>query len=164
MKINENFLKIESSYLFSNIAKKVKEYSQANPEKAKNIIRLGIGDVTRPLAPACIEAMHKAVDEMSRGETFRGYPPEYGYDFLLEAIRDNDYKARGVEIDVSEIFVSDGAKSDTGNIGDIFSLQNKVAICDPVYPVYVDTNVMSGRSGDKKDGKWSNIYALPCGE
>ena len=162
MKINENFLKIESSYLFSNIAKRVREYSAANPEKAKNIIRLGIGDVTLPLAPACIEAMHKAVDEMSKAETFRGYPPEYGYDFLLNAINDNDYKARGIELDISEIFVSDGAKSDTGNIGDIFSLDNRVAICDPVYPVYVDTNVMSGRSGDKVDGKWSNIYYMPC--
>ena len=162
MKINENFLKIESSYLFSNIAKKVREYSESYPEKAKNIIRLGIGDVTLPLAPACIEAMHKAVDEMSKAETFRGYPPEYGYDFLLNAINDNDYKARGIDLDISEIFVSDGAKSDTGNIGDIFSLDNKVAICDPVYPVYVDTNVMSGRSGDKADGKWSNIYYMPC--
>lgn len=162
MKINENFLKIESSYLFSNIAKRVREYTAANPEKAKNIIRLGIGDVTLPLAPACIEAMHKAVDEMSKAETFRGYPPEYGYDFLLKAINDNDYKARGIDFDISEIFVSDGAKSDTGNIGDIFSLDNRVAICDPVYPVYVDTNVMSGRSGDKVDGKWSNIYYMPC--
>ena len=162
MKINENFLKIESSYLFSNIAKRVREYSAANPENAKNIIRLGIGDVTLPLAPACIEAMHKAVDEMSNAETFRGYPPEYGYDFLLNAINDNDYKARGIDFDISEIFVSDGAKSDTGNIGDIFSLDNRVAICDPVYPVYVDTNVMSGRSGDKVDGKWSNIYYMPC--
>ncbi len=162
MKINENFLKIESSYLFSNIAKRVREYTAANPEKAKNIIRLGIGDVTLPLAPACIEAMHKAVDEMSKAETFRGYPPEYGYDFLLNAINDNDYKARGIDFDISEIFVSDGAKSDTGNIGDIFSLDNRVAICDPVYPVYVDTNVMSGRSGDKVNGKWSNIYYMPC--
>ncbi len=162
MKYNENFLKIESSYLFSNIAKRVREYTAANPEKAKNIIRLGIGDVTLPLAPACIEAMHKAVDEMSKAETFRGYPPEYGYDFLLNAINDNDYKARGINFDISEIFVSDGAKSDTGNIGDIFSLDNRVAICDPVYPVYVDTNVMSGRSGDKVDGKWSNIYYMPC--
>lgn len=161
MNINENFLKIESSYLFSNIAKKVKEYTAANPDKS--IIRLGIGDVTRPLAPACIKAMHNAVDEMSKEETFRGYPPEYGYDFLLNAINENDYKARGVEIDNSEIFVSDGAKSDTGNIGDIFSLQNRVAICDPVYPVYVDTNVMSGRSGDKNaESKWSNIYYMPC--
>ena len=161
MNINENFLKIESSYLFSNIAKKVKAYTKANPDK--EIIRLGIGDVTRPLAPACIEAMHKAVDEMADEKTFRGYPPEYGYDFLLNAINENDYRSRGIELDNSEIFVSDGAKSDTGNIGDIFSLDNKVAICDPVYPVYVDTNVMSGRSGEKdENGKWSNIYYMPC--
>ena len=161
MNINENFLKIESSYLFSNIAKKVKAYTKANPDK--EIIRLGIGDVTSPLAPACIEAMHKAVDEMADEKTFRGYPPEYGYDFLLNAINENDYRSRGIELDNSEIFVSDGAKSDTGNIGDIFSLDNKVAICDPVYPVYVDTNVMSGRSGEKdENGKWSNIYYMPC--
>ena len=114
MKFNENFLKIESSYLFLNIAKKVEAYSKANPDK--EIIRLGIGDVTRPLAPACIDAMHKAVDEMSKAETFRGYPPAFGYDFLLDAINENDYKAHGVELDNSEIFVSDGAKSDTGNI------------------------------------------------
>lgn len=160
MKINENFLKIESSYLFSNIAKKVKAYSAANPEK--EIIRLGIGDVTRPLAPACIEAMHKAVDEMANTETFQGYPPEYGQDFLLDAILENDYKARGIDLDKTEIFVSDGAKSDCGNIGDIFSLDNRVAVCDPVYPVYVDTNVMTGRAGDKTEGGWSNIVYMPC--
>ena len=147
MKINDNFLKIQSSYLFSNIAKKVNAYVAANPDKP--IIRLGIGDVTRPLADSCIEAMHKAVDEMANEKTFMGYPPEYGHKWLLDAINENDYKARGVELDNSEIFVSDGAKSDCGNIGDIFSTDNKVAVCDPVYPVYVDTNVMSGRSGDK---------------
>ena len=160
MQINENFLKIESSYLFSNIAKKVKAYAAAHPEK--EIIRLGIGDVTRPLAPACIEAMHKAVDEMAHAETFQGYPPEYGQDFLLEAILENDYKARGVELDKTEIFVSDGAKSDCGNIGDIFSLDNRVAVCDPVYPVYVDTNVMSGRAGERTETGWSNILYMPC--
>lgn len=160
MKINENFLKIESSYLFSNIAKKVKAYSSANPEK--EIIRLGIGDVTRPLAPACIEAMHKAVDEMANAETFQGYPPEYGQDFLLDAILENDYKARGIDLKKTEIFVSDGAKSDCGNIGDIFSLDNRVAVCDPVYPVYVDTNVMMGRAGDKTENGWSNIVYMPC--
>lgn len=160
MKINENFLKIESSYLFSNIAKKVKAYSAANPDK--EIIRLGIGDVTRPLAPACIEAMHKAVDEMANAETFQGYPPEYGQDFLLDAILENDYKARGIDLDKTEIFVSDGAKSDCGNIGDIFSLDNRVAVCDPVYPVYVDTNVMMGRAGDKTENGWSNIVYMPC--
>lgn len=160
MKINENFLKIESSYLFSNIAKKVKAYSAANPEK--EIIRLGIGDVTRPLAPACIEAMHKAVDEMANAETFQGYPPEYGQDFLLNAILENDYKARGIDLEKTELFVSDGAKSDCGNIGDIFSLDNRVAVCDPVYPVYVDTNVMMGRAGDKTENGWSNIVYMPC--
>lgn len=160
MKINENFLKIKSSYLFSNIAKKVKAYSAANPEK--EIIRLGIGDVTRPLAPACIEAMHKAVDEMANAETFQGYPPEYGQDFLLDAILENDYKARGIDLEKTEIFVSDGAKSDCGNIGDIFSLDNRVAVCDPVYPVYVDTNVMMGRAGDKTENGWSNIVYMPC--
>ena len=160
MKINDNFLKIQSSYLFSNIAKKVNAYVAANPDKP--IIRLGIGDVTRPLADACIEAMHKAVDEMANEKTFMGYPPEYGHKWLLDAINDNDYKARGVELDNSEIFVSDGAKSDCGNIGDIFSTDNKVAVCDPVYPVYVDTNVMSGRSGDKTAEGWSNIYYMPC--
>lgn len=160
MQFNENFLKIESSYLFSNIAKKVKAYSEAHPDK--EIIRLGIGDVTRPLAPACIDAMHKAVDEMAHTETFHGYPPEYGQDFLLEAILENDYKARGVDLDKSEIFVSDGAKSDCGNIGDIFSVENRVAVCDPVYPVYVDTNVMSGRAGDKTESGWSNIVYMPC--
>ena len=160
MKINENFLKIQSSYLFSNIAKKVKAYTAANPDK--QIIRLGIGDVTRPLADACITAMHKAVDEMADEKTFMGYPPEYGHEWLLNAINDNDYKKYGVELDNSEIFVSDGAKSDCGNIGDIFSTDNKVAVCDPVYPVYVDTNVMSGRSGDKTENGWTNIYYMPC--
>ncbi|MEG1835831.1 MAG: LL-diaminopimelate aminotransferase [Oscillospiraceae bacterium] len=161
MQINENYLKLQSSYLFSNIAGKVKAYSLENPNK--KIIRLGIGDVTRPLAPACIEAMHKATDEMANEDTFRGYPPEYGQDFLIEAIRKNDFLAYGVEIGDTEIFVSDGAKSDTGNIGDIFAVDNKVAICDPVYPVYVDTNVMAGRSGNLlENGEWSNFYYMPC--
>lgn len=163
MRINENFLKIESSYLFSNIAKKTKAYKEAHPEA--DIISLGIGDVTRPLAPSVIEAMHKAVDEMADEKTFRGYPPEHGYEFLRKAIQENDYTARGVEIGLDEIFVSDGAKSDCGNIGDIFSTDNKVAVCDPVYPVYVDTNIMSGRSGDKTaEGAWSNILYMPCTE
>lgn len=160
MKINDNFLKIQSSYLFSNIAKKVNAYTAANPDKP--IIRLGIGDVTRPLAPACITAMHKAVDDMADEKTFMGYPPEYGHKWILNAIAENDYRARGVEIDESEIFLSDGAKSDCGNIGDILSVDNKVAVCDPVYPVYVDTNVMAGRSGDFVNGGWSNIYYMPC--
>lgn len=163
MKINENFLNLESSYLFSSIAKKVAAYQQAHPEA--DVIRLGIGDVTRPLVPAVIEAMHKAVDEMGSESTFRGYPPEYGYDFLLEAIQKNDYAARGVRIDKDEIFVSDGAKSDCGNIGDILSTDNRVAVCDPIYPVYVDTNVMAGRSGDKTaGGRFANFIYMPCTE
>lgn len=153
MKINSNFLKLESSYLFSTVARKQREYQAAHPDK--EVIRLSIGDVTKPLAPAVIEAMHKAVDEMADEATFRGYPPEYGYDFILEAIQKNDYEARGVDIAKDEIFLSDGAKSDCGNIGDIFSTDNKVAICDPVYPVYLDSNVMSGRT---------DIIYMPCTE
>ena len=161
MKINDNFLKIESSYLFSTVAKKQREYQAAHPDK--DVIRLSIGDVTKPLAPAVIDAMHKAVDEMAHEETFRGYPPEYGYDFILDAIQENDYTDRGIDIQKDEIFLSDGAKSDCGNIGDIFSVDNKVAICDPVYPVYIDTNVMAGRSGNKNaDGLWDNIIYMPC--
>lgn len=161
MKINENFLKVESSYLFSTVAKKQREYQQAHPDK--EVIRLSIGDVTKPLAPAVIEAMHKAVDEMADAATFRGYPPEYGYDFIIEAIRKNDYEARGLDIKADEIFLSDGAKSDCGNIGDIFSTDNKVAVCDPVYPVYLDTTVMAGRSGDKgEDGLYKNVVYMPC--
>jgi len=159
--INENYIKLPGSYLFSDIAKKVNEFKTANPDAA--VIRLGIGDVTRPLPPACIEAMHKAVDEMSKADTFRGYGPEQGYDFLVDAIVTNDYKTRGLDIQADEIFVSDGSKSDTGNIGDILGTDNIVAITDPVYPVYVDTNVMAGRAGElNKDGKWSNIVYLPC--
>ena len=162
MKVNENFLKIKSSYLFPGIARKVREYKEAHPEKAGEIISLGIGDVTRPLAPAVIDAMHKAVEEMAHAETFHGYPPEYGQDFLLQAILENDYRAHGVELETTEIFVSDGAKSDCGNIGDIFAEDNKVAVCDPVYPVYVDTNVMSGRAGDPAEHGFTNIYYMPC--
>ena len=161
MKINQNFLKLQSSYLFSTIAKKVNEYKAANPDA--DVIRLGIGDVTRPLPDAVIGAMHAAVDEMADEKTFRGYPPEYGQDFILEAIRKNDFESRGVDIKTSEIFLSDGAKSDTGNIGDIFDVDNVVAVCDPIYPVYVDTNVMAGRSGDlTESGRWSNFVYLPC--
>ena len=162
MKINDNFLKIQSSYLFSNIAKKVNAYTKDNPDKP--IIRLGIGDVTRPLAPAVITAMEKAVSDMADEKTFMGYPPEYGHAWLLDKINENDYRARGVELDNSEIFVSDGAKSDCGNIGDIFSKDNKVALCDPVYPVYLDTNVMGGRAGDFINGTWSKIIYMPCTE
>lgn len=159
--INENYLKLPGSYLFSDIARKVTEFKAANPEA--NIIRLGIGDVTKPLPAASIEAMHKAVDEMAAAATFRGYGPEQGYDFLVNAIAENDYKAHGLDIQTDEIFVSDGAKSDTGNIGDILGTNNIVAITDPVYPVYVDTNVMAGRSGNlQADGKWDRIVYLPC--
>lgn len=161
MKMNENFLKLQSSYLFSTIAKKVAAYQDAHPEA--DIIRLGIGDVTRPLPPAVIDAMHKAVDEMAKVESFHGYPPEYGQDFLLEKIRKYDFAAYGVELDADEIFVSDGAKSDTGNIGDIFDVDNVVAVCDPIYPVYIDTNIMAGRSGDlMSNGRWSKFVYLPC--
>ena len=158
-KINQNFLKLQSSYLFSTIAKKVKEYKETNPNH--QIISLGIGDVTQPLPQASIQAMHKAVDEMACTETFRGYGPEQGYDFLRQAIVTNDYEARGIQLDLDEVFISDGAKSDCGNIGDILSTECSVAVTDPVYPVYVDSNVMSGRAGDLTDGKWSGITFLP---
>lgn len=161
--INENYIKLPGSYLFSEIARKVNEFKAANPQA--NIIRLGIGDVTKPLPQASIEALHKAVDEMADASTFRGYGPEQGYDFLVNTIAENDYKSRGLDISTDEIFVSDGSKSDTGNIGDILGLDNIVAITDPVYPVYVDTNVMSGRAGDlSADGKWNKIVYLPCTE
>jgi len=160
-RINENFIKLPGSYLFSDIAKRVAKYSEENPDK--KLIKMGIGDVTRPLAPAVTAAMKKAVDEMGSAETFRGYGPDYGYDFLLEAIAENDYAARGIKIDKSEIFLSDGAKSDCANIGDIFSVDNIVAVCDPVYPVYVDTNAMAGRAGDydEKLG-WTKLVYMPC--
>lgn len=160
IKINENYTKLPGSYLFSEIAKRVKAFKEANP--TVDVISLGIGDVSRPLSPAIIDAMHKAVDEMSNAETFRGYGPEQGYSFLLDAIVENDYKAKGLDISTEEIFVSDGSKSDTGNIGDILGTDNIVAITDPVYPVYIDTNVMAGRSGELLDGKWNKIVYLPC--
>lgn len=162
VKINSDYTLLRSSYLFSTIAKKVKEYEQANPDA--NIIRLGIGDVTRPLSPTIIDSLHKAVDEMAAAETFRGYAPDLGYEFLRSAIARNDYELRGCDIAADEIFVSDGAKSDSGNIQEIFSRDCKVAVCDPVYPVYVDTNVMAGRAGtyDETSGKWSNIIYMPC--
>lgn len=162
--INENFLNLQESYLFSTIAKKVAKYVENNPNK--NIIKLGIGDVTRPIVPACVEAMHKAIDEMGTANGFKGYGPEQGYEFLREAIVENDYRRRGIDIKKDEIFISDGAKCDCGNIVDIFSKDNKVAITDPVYPVYLDTNVMSGRSGkfDAKASKYENIIYLPITE
>ncbi len=161
-KINDNYLKLPGSYLFSTIGKKVAAFTAANPDK--KIIRLGIGDVTLPLAPKIIETMHGAVDEMGNAATFKGYAPDLGYEFLRQAIVDNDFKARGADISIDEVFISDGAKSDSGNIGDIFAQDNKIAVCDPVYPVYVDTNAMSGRTGvyDELTQKWSNVIYMPC--
>lgn len=151
IKVNENFLKIKNNYLFSDIAKRVNAFSSENQDK--KIIRLGIGDVTRPLSPTIITSLHEAVDEMSQIDTFKGYGPELGYDFLIEKIIDNEFRSRGIELDKDEVFISDGSKSDTGNIGDILGVDNKVAITDPVYPVYLDTNIMAGRE---------NITYLPC--
>ena len=160
--INENYQKLPGSYLFSTIGKKVNAYQEANPDK--EIISLGIGDVTQPIAPAIIEAMHKAVDEMGHAETFHGYAPDLGYAFLRKAIVDNDYKAKGCDISEDEIFVSDGAKSDSANIQEIFAQNNRIAVCDPVYPVYVDSNVMAGRTGtyDKATETWSDVIYMPC--
>lgn len=159
--INDNYLKLPGSYLFAEIARRVAAFKEAHPEA--DIIRLGIGDVTQPLPAACIEAMHKAVDEMAHAETFRGYGPEQGYSFLTDAIIENNYTNRGIQIDSDEIFVSDGSKSDCGNIQEIFGTDNKVAITDPVYPVYLDTNVMAGRTGTlKKDGHFEGVTYLPC--
>lgn len=160
-KVNENYQKLPGSYLFSEIARRTAAYSEEHPEA--NLIKMGIGDVTRPLAPAVIEAMHNAVNDLSKPETFHGYGPEQGYDFLREVIAENDFHARGVDIAVDEIFVSDGAKSDCGNIGDILAIDNKIAVCDPVYPVYVDTNAMAGRAGeyDEEAQGWTNIYYMP---
>lgn len=161
-KINDNYTKLPGSYLFSTVGKKAREFKAAHPEV--DVISLGIGDVTLPLAPAVTDALHKAVDEMGNKSTFRGYAPDLGYDFLREKIAKFDYKDRGADISSDEIFISDGAKSDSGNIGDIFSIDNKIAVCDPVYPVYVDANAMSGRTGeyDPTTQKWSNVVYMPC--
>ena len=161
-KINENYLKLPGSYLFSTIAKKVNAYQAEHPDC--KIIRLGIGDVTQPLAPAIITALHDAVEEMGDARTFHGYAPDLGYEFLRKAIAQNDYSDRGCDIQPDEIFVSDGAKCDSGNIQEIFSVDNKIAVCDPVYPVYVDTNVMAGRTGtyDPKTETWSDVIYMPC--
>ena len=159
--INEHFLKLRGNYLFSDIAKRVNAFKVTHPEA--RLIRLGIGDVTRPLPPACIDAMHRAVDEMASAGTFHGYGPEQGYDFLINAIIKHDFASRGINLSPSEVFVSDGAKSDTGNIGELLRWDNSMAITDPVYPVYVDSNIMCGRSGVLgEDGKWSNVAYLPC--
>ena len=161
-KINSNYTKLQGSYLFSTIAKKVNEYTQNNP--GKKVIRLGIGDVTRPLPGTVIAALHKAVGEMGDEETFRGYAPDLGYEFLRKAICENDYRSRGCDIEPDEIFVSDGAKSDSGNIQEIFALDNRIAVCDPVYPVYVDSNVMAGRTGDYDSdlGAYRDVIYMPC--
>lgn len=158
IRINENYTKLKASYLFSDIAKRVSAFVAANPDRP--VIRLGIGDVTEPLPPACIEAMHAATDEMAQRSTFKGYGPEQGYAFLREAIAQHDFAARGCQIDADEIFVSDGSKCDCGNIQEIFSQELRLAIPDPVYPVYVDTNVMAGRTGPNVDGRYSGITYL----
>jgi len=159
--VNEHFLKLPGSYLFSDIAKRVNTFKVTHPKH--RLIRLGIGDVTRPLPQACIEAMHRAVDELASVDTFRGYGPEQGYDFLIDAIIKHDFASRGISLTPSEVFISDGAKSDTGNIGELLRWDNSMAITDPVYSVYVDSNIMCGRSGVlDKDGKWNNVTYLPC--
>ncbi|MDE7037678.1 MAG: LL-diaminopimelate aminotransferase, partial [Lachnospiraceae bacterium] len=159
-KVNEDYLKLPGSYLFSTISRKVAAFQQANPDKS--LIRLGIGDVTQPLAPAIIEAMHSAVDEMAHAETFRGYAPDLGYEFLRSAMAKHDYQEKGADIRADEIFISDGAKGDSGNIQEIFAKDNRIAVCDPVYPVYVDTNVMAGRTGtyDSRKETWSNVIYM----
>ncbi|MDD5862507.1 MAG: LL-diaminopimelate aminotransferase [Prevotella sp.] len=158
--VNDHFLKLSNNYLFADIAKKVNAYQVGHPKE--RVISLGIGDVTQPLAPAVIEAMHKAVDEMSQKATFRGYGPERGYDFLREAIIRNDFLPRGIHLDPNEVFVNDGAKSDTGNIQELLRWDNSVAVTDPIYPVYIDSNAMIGRTGDFKEGHWSNVTYMPC--
>ena len=158
--VNEHFLKLPNNYLFSDIAKKVNAFKVSHPKT--DLIRLGIGDVTRPLPQASIEAMHKAVDELANKETFHGYGPEQGYDFLIDAVIRNDYAPRGVHLEPGEVFISDGAKSDTGNIGDILRHDNSIGVTDPIYPVYIDSNVMCGRAGILEDGRWSNVVYLPC--
>lgn len=160
--INDHFLKLTKNYLFADIAKKVNIFKATHPKA--EVISLGIGDVTRPLVPAVLEAMHKAVDEMGTLEGFHGYGPEEGYDFLREAIVKNDFLARGVKIDKSEVFVNDGAKSDTGNIQELVRWDNSVGVTDPIYPVYIDSNIMIGRAGVNVDGKWSNITYMHCNE
>lgn len=158
--INENFLKLSDNYLFSEIAKRVRTFKESYPDR--RVISLGIGDVTQPLPEASVDAMSRAVEEMGNIMTFRGYGPEHGYDFLINAIIKNDYLPRGVVLSPSEVFISDGSKSDCGNIGDILSINNSIAVTDPVYPVYVDSNVMSGRAGSNMNGSWSNMVYMPC--
>ncbi len=158
--VNEHFLKLPNNYLFADIAKKVNAFKVVHPKE--NIISLGIGDVTQPLCPAVIEAMHKATDEMATRQGFRGYGPEQGYDFLREAILKHDFLPRGIHLDIDEIFVNDGAKSDTGNIQELIRWDNTIGVTDPIYPVYIDSNVMIGRAGTVNDGKWDNVIYMPC--
>lgn len=159
--INEDFLKLPGAYLFSEIAQKVKTFKDEHPDA--NVISLGIGDVTQPLAPAVVEALHKAADELASGTTFRGYGPERGYDFLRKAIVENDFIARGINLSEDEIFVNDGAKSDTGNFQELLAKDVRIAVTDPIYPVYIDSNVMGGRTGVLgSNGHWSNVVYLPC--
>ncbi len=158
--VNEHYLKLSNNYLFADIAKKVKAYQVSHPKQ--RVVSLGIGDVTQPLCRAVIEAMHRAVDEMAVKSSFRGYGPERGYDFLREAIVRNDYLSRGIHLDINEIFISDGAKSDTGNIQELVRWDNSIGVTDPIYPVYIDSNVMIGRAGVLKDGRWSNVTYFPC--
>ena len=161
---NEAYLKLPGNYLFSEIAARIATYEKAHPSKAASIVRLGIGDVTQPLAPSIVAALHEAVDEMGAAATFRGYAPEAGYGFLRETIAERDFAARGAEVHPDEVFVSDGAKSDSANIQEIFAADARIAVCDPVYPVYVDSNVMAGRTGvyDEASGLWSNVVYMPC--
>lgn len=158
--VNENFLKLESNYLFADIERKVSEFKEKNPDA--RVVSLGIGDVTRPIVPAVIEALHRAVDDMGDAARFKGYGPYGGYSFLRDAIMEYDYRSRGMDISADEIFVSDGAKSDVANFQELFSRDSIVAVTDPVYPVYVDSNVLAGRGGEKVDGQWSRIVYMPC--
>ena len=164
VKANGAYLKLPGNYLFSEIAARMSAYCEANPEKARRIVRLGIGDVTQPLAPSIVKALHAAVDEMADVQTFRGYAPDLGYSFLRETIAEHDYAARGANVSPDEVFVSDGAKSDSANIQEIFGNDTRIAVCDPVYPVYVDSNVMADRTGtyDASTGLWSNVHYMPC--
>ena len=158
--VNEHFLKLPNNYLFADIAKKVNVFKVTHPKS--KLISLGIGDVTQPLCPAVVHAMHKAVDEMAVKESFRGYGPEQGYDFLREAILKNDFRPRGIHLDIDEVFVNDGAKSDTGNFQELIRWDNSIGVTDPIYPVYIDSNVMIGRAGVLQEGKWSNVVYMPC--
>ena len=158
--VNEHFLKLPSNYLFADIAKKVNAFKATHPKA--DVISLGIGDVTQPLCPAVVEALHRATDEMATQAGFRGYGPEQGYDFLREAILKNDFLPRGIHLDINEVFINVGAKSDTGNIQELVRWDNSIAVGDPIYPVYIDSNVMIGRAGTVEDGRWSNVVYMPC--